>query len=60
MFLQESNQTSNCTQTIAFFTDGVEGDTVAEDVFDRHNSKKKVSSRFGFIRYQIVQKQLND
>jgi hypothetical protein len=29
-------------------------------VFDRHNSKKKVSSRFGFIRYQIVQKQLND
>ncbi|XP_028401874.1 voltage-dependent calcium channel subunit alpha-2/delta-3-like [Dendronephthya gigantea] len=38
----KSGRTSNCTQTIAFFTDGVEGDTVAEDVFDKYNSEKKV------------------
>lgn len=34
---------ANCTPTIAFFTDGVEGDTVAEDVFDKYNKDKRVS-----------------
>ena len=33
---------ANCTQTIAFFTDGVEGDTVAEGVFDKYNADKRV------------------
>ncbi|XP_046852781.1 voltage-dependent calcium channel subunit alpha-2/delta-3-like isoform X2 [Xenia sp. Carnegie-2017] len=36
------NKTSNCSQIIAFFTDGVEGDTVAEDVFDKNNREKKI------------------
>jgi hypothetical protein len=45
------NRTSECTQTIAFFSDGVEGDTVAEDVFDRYNRKKEVSTRFIVVRW---------
>ncbi|CAB3986969.1 voltage-dependent calcium channel subunit alpha-2 delta-4 [Paramuricea clavata] len=36
------NRTSKCTQTIAFFSDGVEGDTVAEDVFKQYNGNKEV------------------
>lgn len=46
VFQEAGTSRANCTQTIAFFTDGVEGDKVAEDVFDEYNRDRRVSTCF--------------